>query len=129
MTEPAHGAEGLLRTRPVHMAVWEAVRVHTGLLPSCSGKASCCGFESLGFQLYLSPTARLCHCCLSPSATCRALCWLEGLCLHPELVSTTDTRVKGLGQGRDVAWGGLPRAKSLNLTILNKQQQNQSLVV
>lgn len=54
MTEPARGAEGSLRTRPVHMAVSEAAHVHTGLLPSCSGKASRCGFESFGFKLYLS---------------------------------------------------------------------------
>ena len=58
MTEPARGAEGSLRTRPVHMAVSEAARVHTGLLPSCSGKASRCGFESFGFKLYLSSAAR-----------------------------------------------------------------------
>lgn len=52
MTEPACRAEGSLQTRPVHMAVLEAVRVHARLLPSCSSKASCCGFESSGFKLY-----------------------------------------------------------------------------
>lgn len=58
MTEPAHGIEGLLWMRLVHMAVSEAVCAHTGLLPSCSGKASCCGFESFGFKLYLSSAVR-----------------------------------------------------------------------
>lgn len=53
-TEPACGAEGSLRTRPVHMAVSEAAPVHAGLLPSCSSKASCCGFESSSFKLYPS---------------------------------------------------------------------------
>lgn len=124
MTEPAHRAEGLLWMRPVHMAMLEAVHVHTGLLPSCSGKASCCGFESLDFQLYLRSTAGLCHQCLSPLATCQSLCWPESLCLHPALLSTMDTGIKVLRWRRDVPWGGLPRAGSLK-----KQHQTQSLVI
>lgn len=52
MTEPARGAEGSLRMQLVHMAMSAAARVHTSLLPSCSGKASRCGFESFGFKLY-----------------------------------------------------------------------------
>lgn len=110
--------------RPVHMAMLEAVHVHTGLLPSCSGKASCCGFESLDFQLYLHSRAGLCHQCLSPLATCQSLCWPESLCLHPALLSTMDTGIKVLRRRRDVPWGGLPRAGSLK-----KQHQTQSLVI
>lgn len=95
------------------MAMLEAARVHTGLLPSCSGKASCCGFENFSFKLYLSSAVGATTALPCPFGLLPAPVLARGAARAPCVRPLPQTpKLRFLRIRSKVPWGGLPRPRS-----------------